>query len=61
MSTDKPYFIETGEADDIPQPLPMFVTKKRDDRQEQLRAVNYTRVSIEQSQRKQKGVGLIYE
>ena len=29
MSNDKPHFIEVGDADDIAQPLPIFVTKQR--------------------------------
>lgn len=42
MSNDKPNFVETGAA----APLPIFVTKQRDDRAERLRAVNYARASV---------------
>lgn len=42
MSNDKPHFIETGAA----APLPIFVTKQRDDREKRLRAVNYARASV---------------
>lgn len=42
MSNDKPHFVETGAA----APLPIFVTKQRDDRAERLRAVNYARASV---------------
>ncbi len=42
MSNDKPHFVETSAA----APLPIFVTKQRDDRAERLRAVNYARASV---------------
>lgn len=42
MSNDRPHFVETGAA----APLPIFVTKQRDDRAERLRAVNYARASV---------------
>ena len=42
MSNDKPHFVETGAA----APLPIFVTKQRDNRAERLRAVNYARASV---------------
>jgi len=42
MSNDKPHFVETGAA----APLPIFVTKQRDDRAERLREVNYARASV---------------
>lgn len=42
MSNDKPHFVETGAA----APLPIFVTKQRDDRAERLRAANFTRASV---------------
>ena len=42
MINDKPYFVETGAA----APLPIFVTKQRDNRAERLRAVNYARASV---------------
>ena len=42
MNNDKPHFVETG----APAPLPIFVTKQRDDRAERLRAVNYARASV---------------
>ena len=42
MSNDKPHFVETGAA----APLPIFVTKQRDDKEERLRAVNFARASV---------------
>lgn len=42
MNDDKPNFIEDNE----PLPLPMFVTKQRDDRAERLRAVSFARASV---------------
>ena len=42
MNNDKPHFVETG----APAPLPIFVTKQRDDRAERLRAVNFARASV---------------
>ena len=42
MSNDKPHFVEIGAA----APLPIFVTKQRDNRAERLRAVNYARASV---------------
>lgn len=42
MSNDKPHFVETGAA----APLPIFVTKQRDDKAERLRAVNFARASV---------------
>ena len=41
-SSDKPIFIETDNV----QPLPIFVTKQRDKREERLRAVNFARASV---------------
>jgi len=39
---DKPYFIETGD----PEPLPIFVTKQRDEREKRQQAVNFARASV---------------
>ena len=39
---EKPHFI----ADDTLHPLPIFVTKQRDEREERLRAVNFARASV---------------
>lgn len=46
MINDKPHFIEIGDPDDIPRPLPIFVTKDRDDRDRRLQAVNFARASV---------------
>ena len=42
MSNDKPHFVEKNTV----EPLPIFVTKQRDDRAERLRAVNHARASV---------------
>ena len=42
MNDDKPNFIEDNE----PLPLPMFVTKQRDDRAERLRAVTLDNIEL---------------
>ena len=39
---DQPTFIESGQA----EPLPIFVSHRRSDRAERLRAVNYARASV---------------
>ena len=46
MSKSRHHFIQIGDPDDITGPLPIFVTKQRDDRAERLRAVNYARASV---------------
>lgn len=41
-SSDKPHFIETGDA----EPLPIFVTKQRGEREKRLQAINFARASV---------------
>ncbi len=42
----EPHFIEIGDVDDVPRPLPVFVTKDRDECDRRLQAVNFARASV---------------
>ena len=45
-SRAEPNFIQVGDPNDATGPLPIFVTKDRDERSRRLQAVNFARASI---------------
>lgn len=45
-SRTEPHFIQVGDPDDATGPLPIFVTKDRNERDRRLQAVNFARASV---------------
>ena len=45
-SRTEPHFIQVGDPDDIIGPLPIFVTRDRDERDRRLQAVTFARASV---------------